>query len=315
MTTLLLTHPSFVGHNMGDGHPEQPARMQAVDKALSGDAFAALDRQDAPLRDDARDHILKAHPAAYYDTLAEHAPTAPGGRVQIDPDTAMSSGSWEAASRAVGAGLAAVDAVFAEDRKHRNVFCQVRPPGHHAERNRAMGFCLFSSIAIAAVYARDVYGAERVAVVDFDVHHGNGTQDVFWSEPGLMFASTHQMPLFPGTGGRGETGDHDNICNAPLNPGDGGSAFADAFRTRILPSVESFAPDFVLISAGFDAHERDPLANLRLTEADFEWATEQLLAVAERHAHGRLVSMLEGGYHLDALGRSAATHVKSLMGA
>ncbi|MEM1306866.1 MAG: histone deacetylase family protein [Pseudomonadota bacterium] len=315
MTTLLLTHPSFVGHNMGEGHPERPERMRAVDKALSGDAFGALVRRDAPIRDDAKTHILKAHPDAYYETLHTHAPGPGALNVQIDADTAMSPGSWEAASRAVGAGLEAVDAVFAETREIKNVFCQVRPPGHHAEKQRAMGFCLFSSIAIAALYARDVHGAERVAVVDFDVHHGNGTQDVFWSEPGMMFASTHQMPLYPGSGAVGETGAKDNICNAPLNPGDGGAQFADAFRSRILPAVKAFAPDLIMISAGFDAHESDPLANLRLREADFRWATDKLVALADTHCDGRLVSMLEGGYHLDALGRSAATHVAGLMDA
>jgi len=315
VATLLLTHPSFVGHNMGEGHPERPDRMRAVDKVLSHQIFADLIRRDAPLRTDARTHILRAHPAAYYDMIEGHAPGEGEPNVQLDADTAMSPGSLEAGLRAVGAGLDAVDAVCRSEREAKNVFCQVRPPGHHAERDRPMGFCLFSSIAIAAMYARATYGLERVAVVDFDVHHGNGTQDVFWNQKDLMFASTHQMPLFPGSGAHGEVGAHDNICNAPLRPGDAGDQFADAFRSRVLPAVKEFRPELIMISAGFDAHEDDPLANLRLKEADFRWATDELLSVAEKVCNGRGVSMLEGGYDLRALAGSAAVHVKALMDA
>jgi len=313
VTTLLLTHPSFVGHDMGEGHPERPDRMRAVDQVLSHEVFDDLIRHDAPIRDDAETHILMAHPQAYIDTIQRAAPGPGEANVQLDPDTALSSGSWEAANRAVGAGLDAVDAVFAEKRVARNVFCQVRPPGHHAERNRVMGFCLFSSIAIAAMYARKTYGAERVAVVDFDVHHGNGTQDVFWNEPDLMLASTHQMPLYPGSGAVGEAGEHDNICNAPLRPNDGGEQFASAFRERVLPAVKAFSPDLIMISAGFDAHEDDPLANLRLKEPDFRWATEQLLNIADAQCDGRVVSMLEGGYDLRSLAGSVAVHVNAMI--
>jgi acetoin utilization deacetylase AcuC-like enzyme len=224
----------------------------------------------------------------------------------------MSSGSWEAALRAVGAGLRAVDLVLDEGSGIKNAFAQVRPCGHHAESNRAMGFCIFANVAIAGLYARAKYGAERIAVVDFDVHHGNGTQDIFWSDKDLFFASTHQMPLYPGTGALSETG-VGNIWNAPLRAGDGGDKFQQAFEERVLPALENFAPDLVLVSAGFDAHEADPLANLRLVEKDFMWATDRIVDVAERHCRGRVVSMLEGGYDLTALARSVGVHVRVLM--
>jgi acetoin utilization deacetylase AcuC-like enzyme len=226
----------------------------------------------------------------------------------------MSADSWEAALRAVGAGLYAVDQVIDPRSGIRNAFCQVRPCGHHAERSRAMGFCLFNNVAIAGLYARAKHGAKRIAVVDFDVHHGNGTQDIFWSDKDLFFGSTHQMPLYPGTGALSETG-VGNIWNAPLRPNDGGEQFRAAFESRILPALHDFAPDLVLISAGFDAHEADPLANLRLKEPDFAWATEEICRVAAYHAKGRVVSMLEGGYDLAALARSVAVHVKGLMDA
>ena len=228
----------------------------------------------------------------------------------IDGDTVVSAGTWEAALRAVGAGLAAVDAVI--DGKAANAFCQVRPPGHHAEADRAMGFCLFSNAAIAGLYARKKHGAERIAIVDFDVHHGNGTQDIFWSDKNLFYGSTHEMPLFPGTGAVGERG-VGNIHNAPLRARDGGEQFREAVESRILPALHDFGPDILIVSAGFDAHQADPLANLRLVEADFLWATEKLAATAKRHCNGRIVSMLEGGYDLNALARSVAVHVKALM--
>jgi acetoin utilization deacetylase AcuC-like enzyme len=289
MSTLLITHPIFVEHDTGDGHPERPDRMRAVDKALSHEIFNDLKREQAPLRDDVEEQIALAHPTAYIDWV-------------------------KSMLRAVGAGLMAVDRVFDSKSGIKNVFAQVRPCGHHAERERAMGFCIFSNIAIAGLYARKAYGAERIAVVDFDVHHGNGTQDVFWSDKDLYFASTHQMPLYPGTGAVRETG-VGNIFNAPLRPGDGGEPFKEAFESRILPSLRNFSPALVLISAGFDAHKDDPLANLQLTEPDFGWATAKIAEVADKHANGRLVSMLEGGYNLAALARSAALHVKVLMDA
>lgn len=310
MTTLLITHPCFVEHDTGPGHPERADRMRAIDKALSGGAFAALERIDAPLRPDAEEWIGLAHPPAYVAHVKTHRPGPKDPAVRFDPDTVLSAGSWEALMRSVGAGLAGVDAVM--ERRAGNAFCQVRPPGHHAESAHAMGFCFFNSIAIAAHYARKRHGAERVAVVDFDVHHGNGTQDIFWSDKDLFFGSTHQMPLYPGTGALGETG-VGNIWNAPLRPGDDGAAFRDALESRILPALRNFGPDLILVSAGFDAHRDDPLANLELVESDFRWASEQLVDVAERHAGGRLVSMLEGGYDLAALAGSAAVHVKTLM--
>ena len=312
MTTLLITHPCFVNHDTGPGHPERPDRMRVIDKVLAHDAFQALQRVEAPLRADVETWIAQAHPQDYIDAIKEARPAPGEEAVRLDPDTVLSAGSWEAAMRAVGAGLHAVDEVMAK--RAANAFCQVRPCGHHAEAARAMGFCLFNNVAVAALYARKKHGAERIAVVDFDVHHGNGTQDIFWNDKDLFLASTHQMPLYPGTGALSETG-VGNIFNAPLRPGDDGRPFREAFESRILPNLRSFAPDLVLISAGFDAHRDDPLANLALVEADFAWATEQLADVARRHANGRLVSMLEGGYDLAALGRSVAVHVKGLMDA
>jgi acetoin utilization deacetylase AcuC-like enzyme len=312
MTTLLVTHPGFVNHDTGPGHPERPDRMRAIDKVLGHEAFASLQRVEAPLREDIEDWIALAHPRDYIEAIKDARPAPGEEAVRLDPDTVLSSGSWEPALRAVGAGLEAVDQVLAG--KAGNAFCQVRPCGHHAETARAMGFCIFNNIAIAGLYARRKHGAERIAVVDFDVHHGNGTQDIFWSDKDLFFASTHQMPLYPGTGALSETG-VGNIFNAPLRPGDGGEQFREAFETRILPSLRGFHPDLVLISAGFDAHQDDPLANLCLVESDFAWATQKIAEIAHKHAGGRLVSMLEGGYNLTALARSTAVHVKCLMDA
>lgn len=312
MSTLLVTHPSFVNHDTGPGHPERPDRMRAIDKVLGHELFADLVREEAPLREDVEENILRAHPKAYFDNIKRTIPDS--GTVRIGNDTVVSPGSWEAALRAVSAGLHAVDRVMDETSQVKNAFCQVRPCGHHAETDQAMGFCLFSNVAIAGMYARAKYGLDRVAVVDFDVHHGNGTQDIFWSDKDLFFASTHQMPLFPGTGAVSEQG-VGNICNAPLRSGDGGEQFRDAFESRVIPALKNFSPDLILISAGFDAHEADPLASLRLVEADFLWATEVLAEAADRQAGGRLVSVLEGGYDLTALARSVGVHVKTLMNA
>ena len=314
MATLLITHPCFVEHDTGLGHPERPDRMRAIDKVLSHELFKELKREEAPLRDDIEDRVALAHPREYVEWVKSMRPGHGEEPVRLDPDTAFSATSWEPALRAVGAGLMAVDRVFDPASGIRNAFAQVRPCGHHAEKERAMGFCIFSNVAIAALYARAKYGAERIAVVDFDVHHGNGTQDIFWSDRNLYFASTHQMPLYPGTGALRETG-VGNIWNAPLRPGDGGDPFKEAFESRILPSLRDFAPDIVLVSAGFDAHRDDPLANLQLTEPDFGWATAKITEVAEKHAQGRLVSMLEGGYNLAALAKSVAVHVNVLMDA
>jgi acetoin utilization deacetylase AcuC-like enzyme len=312
MTTLLLTHPCFVQHDTGPGHPERPDRMRAIDKVLGHELFKSLKRAEAPLRPDVEDAIGLAHPQSYIDWVKSVRPREGEEPARLDPDTVLSATSWEPVLRAVGAGLAAVDAVFDPASGAKNAFAQVRPCGHHAEAERAMGFCIFNNVAIAALYARKRHGAERVAVIDFDVHHGNGTQDIFRSDKNLYFGSTHQMPLYPGTGALNETG-VGNVWNAPLRPGDGGDRFKEAFEQRILPNLRSFGPDIVLISAGFDAHADDPLANLRLTEPDFAWATSKIAEIADKHAQGRLVSMLEGGYNLAALAKSVGVHVTALM--
>lgn len=312
MQTLLLTHPAFLRHEAGPLHPERSERMRAIDAALANPAFAALRREEAPWRDDAEAAILLAHSYAYLEHIRAIAANRDRLPVQIDPDTVVAEGTWEAALWAVGAGLYAIDTVMDPASGITNAFCQVRPPGHHAERDRAMGFCLFSTAAIAGLYARARYGAWRVAVIDFDVHHGNGTQKIFWSDSDMFYGSTHEMPLFPGTGALSERG-VGNIWNAPLRAGDGGAAFRAAFEERILPALESFGPDLILVSAGFDAHRDDPLANLRLLEPDFAWVTDQIVGAAHRHCGGRIVSLLEGGYQLDALARSTAAHVEALM--
>lgn len=309
MATALITHPAFAAHDTGAGHPERADRMRAIDRVLQAPDFAGLVRSEAPLRDD-QSYIALAHRPAHQESLRALTEQVLEGYRHIDGDTVVSPGTWEAARRAVGAGLDAVDLVASGEAA--NAFCQVRPPGHHAESKLAMGFCLFNNIAIAAHYARAKHGMERVAIIDFDVHHGNGTQEIFWSEKNVFYGSTHQMPLFPGTGALRETG-VGNIFNAPLRAGDAREPFEDAFRDRILRPLHDFSPDLVLISAGFDAHHRDPLGGLRLVEDDFGWATEALAEVARRHANGRIVSMLEGGYDLTGLAQSVAAHVKALM--
>lgn len=312
MSTLLLTHPIFVEHDTGSGHPERSDRIRAIDKVLSQEIFSALTRQEAPMRADGEEQILLAHSKVHLETVRAAAAGKGQMPVHMDADTVMSAATWEAAMRAVGAGLEAVDQVMTG--KAVNAFCEVRPPGHHAERDRVMGFCFFSNAAIAGLYARAKHGAERVAVVDFDVHHGNGTQDIFWSDKNLFYGSTHQMPLFPGTGALQETG-VGNIFNAPLRAGDDGATFREAFTDRILKPLHNHAPDIVIISAGFDAHRRDPLGGLQLVEDDFGWATEQLAKLAEKHAGRRVVSMLEGGYDLEGLSKSVGVHVRKLMDA
>jgi acetoin utilization deacetylase AcuC-like enzyme len=307
MTTGLLTHRACLGHATPPGHPEKIERLTEIWSALDSATFPELQRIEAPKA--MRAMLLRAHDESLVDSILG-ASIAPGGHILIDGDTVMSSGSAEAALRAAGAVIAAVDAVATG--RLRNAFCAVRPPGHHAERARAMGFCLFNNVAIGALHARAAHGLNRVAVIDFDVHHGNGTQDIFFADPDLFYASTHQSPLYPGTGRASERGVAHNIVNAPLPPGAGSDWFRGAFTDRILPALSGFAPDFVLISAGFDAHRDDPLASLCLDEDDFAWATQAICAIAATCCDGRVVSALEGGYDLDALARCAASHVRML---
>jgi len=308
MTTLLYTHGDCLEHDPGPYHPESPARLRAVLEALDGLDFSRLERREAPQAD--IDDIARVHPRRFVERLLAAVPRS--GHVGIDADTIMSPASGRAALRAAGAVAAAVDAIVAGEAD--NAFCAVRPPGHHAEPGRAMGFCLFNNAAIGALRAREAHGLARVAVVDFDVHHGNGTQARFWDDPSLFYASTHQSPLYPGTGARGDTG-VGNIVNVPLRPMAGSRDFRLGVSRDILPALDAFRPELVLISAGFDAHRSDPLAQLLLDESDYVWVTEQLVEIARDHAGGRVVSTLEGGYDLAALGASAAAHVRVLMSA
>jgi acetoin utilization deacetylase AcuC-like enzyme len=308
MTTFLYTHPACLDHDPGRHHPESPARLRAVLAALDDPEFARLERCEAP--EAARDDLLRVHPRRHVEGVLGAVPKT--GHVGIDADTVLSPGSGEAALRAAGAVAAAVDAVVAKEAD--NAFCAVRPPGHHAEPQRAMGFCLFNNAAIGALRAREVHGLARVAVVDFDVHHGNGTQAAFEADGNLFYASTHQYPLYPGTGAASETG-LGNIVNVPLRPMSGSSQFRFGVTQRILPALDAFRPELVMVSAGFDAHRSDPLAQLMLEEADYTWVTEKLIEIAFRHASGRLVATLEGGYDLSALAASSAAHVRVLMSA
>jgi acetoin utilization deacetylase AcuC-like enzyme len=306
-TTLVVSHPACLEHNMGEGHPERPDRLRAIERALESEAFQMLARDIAPIADSVS--IARVHPQAYIQAIREAAPEH--GRVALDADTFMSPGTLEAALRAAGGAVFAVDEVMGG--RVRNAFVATRPPGHHAEVATPMGFCFFNNAAIAARHAQAAHGAERVAIMDFDVHHGNGTQHIFWDDPTVMYASTHQMPHYPGTGAVREQGEHNQIVNAPLRAGDGGDAFREAMESAILPRIEAFAPDLMIISAGFDAHRRDPLGNLNLVEADFAWATRKLMGIAHTHAHERVVSVLEGGYDLEGLSRSVAAHATALM--
>jgi acetoin utilization deacetylase AcuC-like enzyme len=307
MTTLLITHPACLDHLTPPGHPERPERLRAIDRALEDERFQTLIRVEAPAA--SLETIALCHPMDYVTAVRDATPKQ--GLVGLDADTTMSPGSFEAALRAAGGATYAVDEVMTA--KASNAFVATRPPGHHTETARAMGFCLFNNAAIAARHAQRKHGIERAAVVDFDVHHGNGSQDIFWSDKTVMYGSTHQMPLYPGTGAKGERGEHNTVVNAPLRPGDGGEQFRAAYEQVILPRLRDFRPELVVISAGFDAHMRDPLANLNLLEADFDWATRKLLEVAHASAGGRVVSVLEGGYDLQGLAGSAAAHVAALM--
>lgn len=306
MTTLLFTHASAAEHDTGHGHPERADRIRAVMQALEQPTFAGLLRREAPRAEKAA--LARVHKQDYIDALLAAVPER--GYVRIDADTVMSPASGDAALRAAGALVAAVDAVMTGEAS--SAFCAVRPPGHHAEPRRGMGFCLFNSIAVGALHARSTHGVSRVAIVDFDVHHGNGTQAVFQSDPSVLFASTHEYPLYPGTGAADERG-VGNVYNVPLAPMSGSAEFRAGIDRIVLPALEAFAPELILVSAGFDAHARDPLATLRLEEEDFAWVTRRLVDIAGEFCGGRIVSTLEGGYDLGALAGSVAAHVGELM--
>ncbi len=308
MTTRFFFHPVCIEHEPSPQHPESPDRLRTIAQVLSDGEFEGLDRQTPS--EASRAHIMRAHPEDYVERVFDLIPET--GYARIDADTIVSPKSGEAALRAAGALTDAVDAVMTGEVD--NAFCAIRPPGHHAEAERGMGFCLFNNVVVGAEHARAAHGAERVAVIDFDVHHGNGTQAMFWDDADMFYASTHQWPLYPGTGDKSETGAHDNVVNAPLWAGAGSEDFRAAMREVVLPALEDFAPDLVMISAGFDADRRDPLAQLALETEDFVWATDVLRKVAEKKCDGRLISTLEGGYDLQALGESAAAHVRVLMG-
>ncbi|MBV8800927.1 MAG: histone deacetylase family protein [Alphaproteobacteria bacterium] len=308
MTTGLMTHGACFAHEPPPGHPESPRRLQAVLNGLRQCDLRKLTAARAT-----REQLVRAHAPEMVDSVLGHSneEAQDSGYARLDADTFMSAGSAEAALFAAGAVVGAVDAVVLGE--VRNAFCAVRPPGHHAERATPMGFCLFNNVAVGALHARSVHGAERIAAIDFDVHHGNGTQDICSNDPDLFYASTHQMPLYPGTGYEIEGGVAGNVLNRPLNPGSGSREFRAAYKDSILPALEAFAPEFVFISAGFDAHQADPLANLNLSADDFGWVTAEICAVAARVCQGRVVSSLEGGYDLEALEESAAAHVGALI--
>jgi acetoin utilization deacetylase AcuC-like enzyme len=309
MRTLIYTHQACFDHQPGPHHPESPARLEAVLKALKTPAFNDAVWREAPLG--SYEQVLLVHTPDYVDEVKSLSPRE-GYQILDAGDTIMSSGSLEAVMRCVGAACAGVDDVMKGDAK--NVFCATRPCGHHAEANRAMGFCVFNQAAIAALHAREAHGLKRVAVVDFDVHHGNGTQNSFWDDPDLFYGSSHQSPFYPGTGAWQETGVAGNIVNTPLKPGSGSAAFRAAMENEMLPALRKFVPELVIISAGFDAHHLDPLGGLKFTDEDFHWITRELMKVADESAQGRVVSVLEGGYSLEGLASGTAAHVRALMG-
>ncbi|MBY3153057.1 histone deacetylase family protein [Rhizobium laguerreae] len=309
MSTRLYEHPIFLEHVTPAGHPERSDRIRAINVALEHPNFERLERRQAPQANE--DAVLLAHPEEHLTAVMREIPEEEGEINQIEADTYASSKSLQAALTGIGGAMAAVDDVFTG--RADNVFVAARPPGHHAEKMTAMGFCFFNNAAIAARHAQKTHGAERIAIVDWDVHHGNGTQDIFWDDPSVLFCSTHQMPLYPGTGAKDEKGTHNTIVNAPLSPNVGSDHFREAFKSRVLPALDDFRPDLIIISAGFDAHHRDPLAQINLTGEDFDWATGRVLELADRHAKNRVVSLLEGGYDLEGLAESAGMHILRMM--
>ncbi|MBY3135565.1 histone deacetylase family protein [Rhizobium laguerreae] len=309
MSTRLYEHPIFLEHVTPAGHPERSDRIRAINVALEHPNFERLERRQAPQANE--DAVLLAHPEEHLTAVMREIPEEEGEINRLEADTYASSKSLQAALTGIGGAMAAVDDVFTG--RADNVFVAARPPGHHAEKMTAMGFCFFNNAAIAARHAQKTHGAERIAIVDWDVHHGNGTQDIFWDDPSVLFCSTHQMPLYPGTGAKDEKGKHNTIVNAPLSPNVGSDHFREAFKSRVLPALDDFRPDLIIISAGFDAHHRDPLAQINLTGEDFDWATGRVLELADRHAKNRVVSLLEGGYDLEGLAESAGMHILRMM--
>lgn len=309
MATRLYEHEIFLEHITPPGHPERADRLRSLNIALEHGNFAGLERKQAPQANE--DAVTLAHPEEHLFAVMRQMPEEEDEINQMEADTYASPKSFQAALTAIGGAMAGVDDVFSGAAD--NVFLAARPPGHHAEKNKAMGFCFFNTVAIAARHALKAHGAERVAIVDWDVHHGNGTQDIFWDDPNVLFCSTHQMPLYPGSGAKSEEGRFGTIVNAPLSANDGSEHFRDAFKSRVLKAVDNFSPDLILVSAGFDAHHRDPLAQINLTGDDFDWATGRLMELAGKHAQNRLVSVLEGGYDLEGLAESAGMHILRLM--
>jgi acetoin utilization deacetylase AcuC-like enzyme len=305
--TLFITHSACLEHVTPADHPERPDRLRAIDRVIEHEKFMFLLREQCPKAE--LEIIALCHPREYIERIRRAVPQT--GLVQLDDDTVLSPRSFEASLRAAGGSILAVDEVMTG--KVKNAFVAIRPAGHHAEATTAMGFCLFNNAAIAVRHAQQRYGAERAAIVDFDAHHGNGSQQIFWSDRTVMYCSTHEMPLFPGTGSLSERGEYDNVVNAPLRAGDGGERFREAFEVAILPKLREFEPDLIVISAGFDAHRLDPLANLNLSEVDFGWATLRIMETAELTSAGKVISVLEGGYALESLARSVAAHITALM--
>jgi acetoin utilization deacetylase AcuC-like enzyme len=306
MATAFITHADCMKHDMGAYHPECPARLAAIDDQLIASGIGAhLEHHDAPLA--TVEQLARVHPDAYIEAIRAARPAR--GIVHLDPDTAMNPGTWDAALRAAGAVVLATDLVAGG--KAENAFCSVRPPGHHATRVRAMGFCIFNNVAVGAMHALRAHALERVAIIDFDVHHGNGTEEIFADDDRVLMASTFQHPFYPYSGT-----DHParNMINVPLAAGTGSQGFRDAVERHWLPALDDFAPQMVFFSAGFDAHVEDDMAMLRFVDQDYAWVTQQVKTIADRHAGGRIVSVLEGGYALSALGRSVVQHLKVLGG-